>query len=414
MINELKKEIEKKYGKKVENRGDCEKIAIAILELLDIEISYNTIRRIFELAPFTNPNKKTLNTLAKFIGYNNYFHFTQTYSFKEKTNLFQIAYKHIYNENDLEIINLIKNIRKGTEYFIDFITLLVRELFYTKKFELIDSIFKLKELEYSRFSYTEILYFGNSVGLILRKENKLNEVLAKNINFLKCVYLIFVDYSSLNSYYGKWSNTLKDLKTTTEIEVFNLAILEFKRFLNNKKLNNNIEELLYNKNLHPILCSRLIALHLLSKNVSNPIEALTKYCKFHSIKNHFTDYFYELFTTSILTKNIGVMKFIIQEINFKIMHLYQKEHLNSYYLMSAFYYRITDNKVKQLKNYNRFNLNGSRSSYDEFIKLLNLIYLYGATTNWTEQKQILQQYELLSEKLNYPYFSNELLLNYFE
>ena len=414
MINELKKEIEKKYGKKVENRGDCEKIAIAILELLDIEISYNTIRRIFELAPFTNPNKKTLNTLAKFIGYNNYFHFTQTYSFKEKTNLFQIAYKHIYNENDLEIINLIKNIRKGTEYFVDFITLLVRELFYTKKFELIDSIFKLKELEYSRFSYTEILYFGNSVGLILRKENKLNEVLAKNINFLKCVYLIFVDYSSLNSYYGKWSNTLKDLKTTTEIEVFNLAILEFKRFLNNKKLNNNIEELLYNKNLHPILCSRLIALHLLSKNVSNPIEALTKYCKFHSIKNHFTDYFYELFTTSILTKNIGVMKFIIQEINFKIMHLYQKEHLNSYYLMSAFYYRITDNKVKQLKNYNRFNLNGSRSSYDEFIKLLNLIYLYGATTNWTEQKQILQQYELLSEKLNYPYFSNELLLNYFE
>ena len=414
MINELKKEIEKKYGKKVENRGDCEKIAIAILELLDIEISYNTIRRIFELAPFTNPNKKTLNTLAKFIGYNNYFHFTQTYSFKEKTNLFQIAYKHIYNENDLEIINLIKNIRKGTEYFIDFITLLVRELFYTKKFELIDSIFKLKELEYSRFSYTEILYFGNSVGLILRKENKLNEVLAKNINFLKCVYLIFVDYSSLNSYYGKWSNTLKDLKTTTEIEVFNLAILEFKRFLNNKKLNNNIEELLYNKNLHPILCSRLIALHLLSKNVSNPIEALTKYCKFHSIKNHFTDYFYELFTTSILTKNIGVMKFIIQEINFKIMHLYQKEHLNSYYLMSAFYYRITDNKVKQLKNYNRFNLNGSRSSYDEFIKLLNLIYLYGATTNWTEKKQILQQYELLSEKLNYPYFSNELLLNYFE
>ena len=414
MINELKKEIEKKYGKKVENRGDCEKIAIAILELLDIEISYNTIRRIFELAPFTNPNKKTLNTLAKFIGYNNYFHFTQTYSFKEKTNLFQIAYKHIYNENDLEIINLIKNIRKGTEYFIDFITLLVRELFYTKKFELIDSIFKLKELEYSRFSYTEILYFGNSVGLILRKENKLNEVLAKNINFLKCVYLIFVDYSSLNSYYGKWSNTLKDLKTTTEIEVFNLAILEFKRFLNNKKLNNNIEELLYNKNLHPILCSRLIALHLLSKNVSNPIEALTKYCKFHSIKNHFTDYFYELFTTSILTKNIGVMKFIIQEINFKIMHLYQKEHLNSYYLMSAFYYRITDNKVKQLKNYNRFNLNGSRNSYDEFIKLLNLIYLYGATTNWTEQKQILQQYELLSEKLNYPYFSNEFLLNYFE
>jgi hypothetical protein len=414
MINELKKEVEGTYGKKVENRGDCEKIANAILELLDIEISYNTIRRLFELAPFTNPNKKTLNTLAKFVGYNNYFHFTQTYIFKDKTNLFQITYKHIYDENDLEIINLIKNTRKGTEYFIDFITLVVRELFYLKKYELIDSIFKLEELKYSRFSYMEILYFGNSIGLILRKENKVNEVLAKNINFLKCVYLIFVDYSSLNSYYGKWTKTLKDLKKTTEIEVFNLAISEFKRFLNKKKLNNNVEELVYNKNLHPILCGRLIALQLLSKNVSNPIEALTKYCKFHPIKKHFTDYFYELFTTSILTKNIGVMKFIIQNINFKIMHLYQKEHLNSYYLMSAFYYRITHNKVKQLTNYNRFNINGSRNSYDEFIKLLNLIYLYGATTKWSEKKQILKQYELLSEKLNYPYFSNEFLLNYFE
>ena len=58
MINELK-EVEEKYGKKVENRGDCEKISNAILELLDTEISYNTIRRLFKLAPFTNPNKNT-------------------------------------------------------------------------------------------------------------------------------------------------------------------------------------------------------------------------------------------------------------------------------------------------------------------------------------------------------------------
>ena len=414
MINELKKEIEKKYGKKVENRGDCEKIASAILESSDFEISYNTIRRLFELAPFTNPNKNTLNILAKFIGYNNYFHFTQTYGFKEKTNLFQITYKHIYDENDLEIINLIKNTRKGTEYFIDFITLVVRELFYLKKYELIDSIFKLEELEYSKFSYSEILYFGNSVGLILRKQNKVVEVLGKNINFLKCVYLIFVDYSSLNSYYGKWAKTLVNLKTTSEIEIFNHAILEFKRFLNNKNLKNNVVSLIYKKDLHPILSSRLVALHLLSKTVSDPVEVLIKYCKTHTKTKHSTDYFYELFTTSILTKNIEVMKFLIEKIKLEIIHLYQKEHLNSFYLMCAFYYRITNNKVKQRTNYNRFNINGSRSSYDEFIKLINLIYLYDDTIQRTEQKQILLQYELLSEKLNYPYFSNELLINYFE
>lgn len=414
MINELKKEVEEKYGKKVEKRGDCEKISNAILELLDTEISYNTIRRLFKLAPFTNPNKKTLNTLAKFVGYRNYFHFTQTHSFKEKTKLYHITYKHIYLDDDLKILNLIKDTRDSTEDFIDFITLVVRELFYLKKYDLINLIFNLEELQYSRFSYTEILYFGNSVGLILRKENKINEVLTKNINFLKWVYLIFVDYSSLNSYYGKWAKTFKDLKTTSEIKVFNLAILEFKRFLNNEDLKNNVEELIYNKNLHPILCSRLIALHLLSKNVSSPIEALTKYCKFYPKTEYLTDYFYELFTTSILTKNIGVMKFIIHKINFKIMHLYQKEHLNSYYLMSAFYYKLTSNKVEQSSNYNRFNLDECRSSYDEFLKIINLIYVYGVAVDRTEKKQILKQYKLLSEKLNYPYFSKELLLDYFK
>lgn len=43
MIIELKKDVDSKFGKKIENSGDCEMISIAILKLLDIEISYNTL-----------------------------------------------------------------------------------------------------------------------------------------------------------------------------------------------------------------------------------------------------------------------------------------------------------------------------------------------------------------------------------
>tara|TARA_B110000027_G_C15835407_1_gene176056 strand:+ start:135 stop:458 length:324 start_codon:yes stop_codon:yes gene_type:complete len=93
MIVELKKEIEKRVGFEVQNRGDCELISYAILELLDISISYNTIRRLYGLAPYTNANSQTLNTLAQFVGYNNFLHFTQNFSYKEKTKLFQITYK---------------------------------------------------------------------------------------------------------------------------------------------------------------------------------------------------------------------------------------------------------------------------------------------------------------------------------
>ena len=56
MIFLLKKEVEKKIGQSILNRGDCELLANAILETLDIEISYNTIRRLFGLAPNVKPN----------------------------------------------------------------------------------------------------------------------------------------------------------------------------------------------------------------------------------------------------------------------------------------------------------------------------------------------------------------------
>ena len=84
MITELKKEVESKFGKKIEKRGDCEMISNAILEFLDIEISYNTLRRLYGLAPYTKPNTKTLNTLAQFVGYNNYYHFSKKLNYKHK------------------------------------------------------------------------------------------------------------------------------------------------------------------------------------------------------------------------------------------------------------------------------------------------------------------------------------------
>jgi hypothetical protein len=45
-------------------------------------------------------------------------------------------------------------------------------LFYRKRYTLINAIFNLKELHYTKFSYSELLCIGNSIGLILREENR--------------------------------------------------------------------------------------------------------------------------------------------------------------------------------------------------------------------------------------------------
>ena len=103
MIDLLKKELELKLGQKIKNRGDAELLAHAIQETIDHQISYNTIRRFFGVSTNVKPNNNTLNILAKFIGFKNYIHFTQTHSFREKKNLSEIVYKAIYNENNEEI-----------------------------------------------------------------------------------------------------------------------------------------------------------------------------------------------------------------------------------------------------------------------------------------------------------------------
>ena len=67
--------------------------------------------------------------------------------------------------------------------------MLIRELFRKKKYTLIDKIFNLDETNSENFNYSELLYLGNSVGLILREEQRVHETLGKNINFLNCIYL---------------------------------------------------------------------------------------------------------------------------------------------------------------------------------------------------------------------------------
>lgn len=413
MIVELKKEIEKKIGVKVNTRGDCELISLAILDLLDITISYNTIRRLYGLAPYTKPNTKTLNTLAKFVGYNNYLHFSQNFSYKEKRSLFHITYKAIYDDNDNEILDLVKKTKSSQEDFIGFITMLIRELFRKKKYTLIEKIFNLDETHSENFSYSELLYLGNSVGLILREEQRVHETLGKNINFLNCIYLTFVDYSSLNTYYGQWLAALRHLKTSDEISMFNNALLQFKNFLNLNVIKEIEYDFTFKDDLNPILSSRLLALKFLSDKNCDVSQTLTNYYKTHSKKVNVSDYSFELYTTSILTKNIEIMRFLIENLECKIEFFYQKNHINSFYLMCAFYFKFTKNKTEELKNFKRFSIHECRYSYEEFIDLMHQIYLYHNAKLISEKILVKKNYFKLSQKLNYPYFSEKYLLDYF-
>ncbi len=413
MIEVLKEEVEKKFGKKVENRGDCELIADGILEILDKTISYNTLRRLYGLAPYSKPNMNTLNTLAEFIGYHNYLHFTKNFNYKEKATLFQTTYKYLYDENEEQIIELVKKTKKSTEDYIGFLTFLIRELFRDRNYNLINQVFLLDEVDYLQFSYDELIYLGNSLGLILRKEKRFPKELSKNRNFLNCVFLIFVDYSSLNSYYGDWAKSLMLSKNSSEVKLFSRAVLQFRNFLNLKKVKPIKIDTIYSSEIHPILCSRLLALYFLSEKNNDVEEVLTTYFNFYKKSTSSSDYWLELLSSSILTKNIEIMSFLVKNLKLKSEFYYQREHLNSYYLMSAFYYKFTNNGNKEIESIKQFDISEYKYCYEDYTNLLYLIYLYHSNKSSSKRKSLKNKYIELSKKLNYPYFSEDLLVNYF-
>jgi hypothetical protein len=414
LIDILKKEIEAKIGKKVTNRGDCELVSNVILETLGLEISYSTIRRFYGLVNETKPNNKTLNTLAKFVGYKNYIHFSQNYSYKQKIDLTDIIYKTV-SENDSEnIINLVIKTKNSSEDFVSLIIILIRELWHNGNFKLIDRIFNLKALNFNSFSYDEVLKIGNSIGLLIREKDKLHPQLLNNINFLDCVFLIFVDYSSLNKYYGGTLEIIKKNNVRYDITLFSKAVLEFRNFINNKKIKDLDIDKPHEKQLHSILIGRLLSLKLLSADPDKAIKIINTHHKSLPLKVDLISHYYEIFTTTILLKNIEIMSFLIDKVESKIDFYYQNSQLNSFYLMCLFYYRLAGDLENENKFFKAFKLNDCRHSYEEFISLLYLIYEYDSTTTKTKKINLRTRYKSLSKKLNYSIFSENFLLKYFD
>lgn len=82
MIDYLKAKTVNNAGFDIKNRGDCQLLSDLIIEKTNEEISYNTLRRLFGLASYVKPSKNTLDTLARFNGFNDYVHFVTVNPFE--------------------------------------------------------------------------------------------------------------------------------------------------------------------------------------------------------------------------------------------------------------------------------------------------------------------------------------------
>ena len=409
MIEQLKSLTQTNIGFKIKNRGDCEKLSDLIAITIDHDISYNTLRRFFGLGNKTRPQKKTLDTLAKFNGFNSFVEFSYQYPMKYNWRLKELVYDLINKEDSTELIKFIKSINQIHSETLDIIISLIRELTLKNEISTINEIFNLETLNHQNYRYSELLHLGNSIGLLFRKHQVDYLNFSESEHFTNTIFTTFVDYSSLNKNYGIYTQKVYDTTKNSQLKLFSGLLLQLKNVLNQTAAVNNFDSLI-STTTHPILLGRYMSIKIICEPQSKTYELLDDYKK-NLMKDHSIDYVYELMITSILTKNFILMEWI--STNFKkeeVSHKYYLEwHYNMLFIVNLFLNCKQNKCIKeQLGVIEKFR---SRYSYEDFYKLFICIIKYHSNI---KPKLALNTFMQIAQTLNYKIFSKSYLDDYFK
>ncbi|PHX61991.1 MAG: hypothetical protein CK517_02645 [Flavobacteriales bacterium] len=416
MIDYLKKLTIKNAGFDIIDRGDCQLLSELIIEKTDETVSYNTLRRMFGLASYVKPSKSTLDTLARFNGYKNYIHYLKINPFEAYWSDKEQLYSLINDESE-EIIKFVNTAGFKNEHALDFMISLCRELIYLNKIEELEHVFQSNFFNNRDFSYSEIIHFGNSVGILFKTKQVFENKLLSNANFLKFVYTIHVDYSGLNGYYGTWCKYVSENTTDIQVKYFSQAILQLINYLNGKSVSYTDFDSVDTAAFHPILKGRLFSVKILSGDYNSyDVNKFFNSIKISNDSNNLLDYFYEPMITAIISRNfllMGLIKKFLSNQKFNIKYYYQEHHRELYELMCLFHsYYLDKEFINKDEIENNILKSEFKYSYKEIIQLFIAVYNYHNDKN--DSNTHFKKFEAISKKLNYPIFLKEYLINYFE
>jgi hypothetical protein len=410
----LRKKTVENSGLTMTSLGHCIQLSNYILEKHDTFISYNTLRRFFNvIANETKPSALTLDILSRFNGYKNYMHFSRLFKYDNQWKLQNDVYESMNHSDSIVFMKELEKKVKKTPDSTSIIVHVVRELILEKRFDHVIGMLSLEQLEINTISYDEAVNVANGIGSLLRTksiEEKTFLKLLDNANYRSLVFSVFVDYSHLNGYYSRQVSLLKNIIIEKETEVFSQCIENLHLYLNLKPI--KYKSIPIRKEYHPILKSRIIAQKLFTRH-NNVEHILEEYCINHVHSNLKTEHFYELIVTAMVTKNMHALSYLVKKIDgFKgEIFLYQLGHTQHYLLMKSLYLSATDTKKNCLKIMDDFNIQGVAESYKEFLTLFYIIAQYNVADHF-EKEELLVQYTHLAEKLTYPIFDEVYIKNY--
>ena len=409
----LKEITEKKIGFKIKSLNDSKRLSEIIANEIDLEISYNTIRRFFGVVKNVKASNYTLDVVSKFNGFDNYTDFIVNYRLSNKWKQeFEIT-KIIHKNEDDKLLEYIENKLNQTRSFNLKLIQIIRELLLVGNFNLVRAIFEIDKMNAKNFNYDDTVLIGMSIGHVLHlidiKNKEFNELIL-NENFQDLVITIFVDYGNLKTYYSKIIEIIHANSSRKNILEFSKGILNLNIYFN-KKLNNSFYSLKIEEDFHPILKSRIFAQYLLTDD-NDIIHKLANYHKTYQMKGYLEiEYLFEIIFTSIITRKFEVMKWIIEKVkeeeDYKFFYKY--EHYNNYLFMKLIYYTKTNNLTKAVSFEQNFSLQVFSKSYEKMALLYYYVYKFHTDNNLEN----LNAYTKLAKKVNSSFFTKRYLLEYF-
>jgi hypothetical protein len=414
---------QQKLGVSIKRRGECQFLSDAILVEFGESLNYNTIRRFFgvDKGPAIASSINTLDILSRFLGYESYYEFCKKVSSIGANEYVEEWYAIFHSGSSEQIISYFLEKRRKNVSFIKFFIQGVRELLLFGKIGIVDKVYRCSELKLDELSYSELIHMGNAVGMLLRDINLRKEdylFLLNNKVFVMSVFLIFVDYKSLNKGYGTVVNLAQnnnEIFEENEIQFFK-CLGYFQELLLKKELNIQSNCDITTFDAHPILIGRIAAIELL-KYRHQPLNKRSIFDKlmdrYKSDKIKRIDYFYEVHIIAITLSDFELMSWL-REAN-KETHIQEYYHISHYQAS-----RLTDllfciyqkDEEKQNILLSKIKPELWVSSYSDFFDLFYTIALYHRSEQ--KKKVLRNKYLGLSQQLDYPIFDEKFLLSYFD
>jgi hypothetical protein len=423
MIEELKAQIEKVFGKKINSRGDCELLSDDLHRRISVVISYNTLRRLYGLAEYRQPRTSTLNHLSNYIGYKSYQDFTQRFAEVDSWPAWEKLYVVIAGSEIDQIIDELRYRQLNKLQFAISFTIVTRELLLRRRVDLLVNLFRNPFFQFSEIPYDEVAQIGVLTGLIFRtySNDEDEKVLLSESNFRDLILKIYVDYSRLNGRYGMWIHWLKDFKELDlETKTFIQCISIWKDFLDTKKYNPRSISALpdLNLNQHPILYGRLFGLKLMAASTPQLKSALVRKMKSRisaSVSSRI-ELLHEPAVQALVTRNKQLLHFVYEQLQL-ITEIYSWYNISQVAVLNVFHVSVLISKneySRALSILENIPLGHIRHGYRDFMDLYVSFFKYKIAAHLNrESETLLKDFQSKRESLNYKIFSDEYFHSYF-